>query len=167
MRRLLLSLLLPLVLLLSACGAPAAQDLAAAPAENAEETPFSVTVRGAVLTPGREADVEALLGKPDAFLSAPSCVHEGTDVLYTYADAEVAAARSKDGKETVTSVALLSGAAATAEGVKLGDPVSAVTDAYGACEPKLGRYVYARGGTTLTFTAENGVVTAILYASGS
>ncbi len=124
-----------------------------------------MTIGGAVLVPGMEGNTEELLGTPVSRIQAASCVHEGTDILYTYADAEVSAEkRSESSAERITSVALLTPKLSTAEGVRIGDPETAVTAAYGDCEPKSGRYTYSKGGVTLAFRTVNGVVTAILYS---
>ncbi len=133
------------------------------PGETAVEG-FSLTVGDATLTPGAVVDVTALLGEPLDQQTAPSCVHEGDDIVYTYDGLEIATSPSPAG-QYITSVTLTSDVYATAEGIYIGSTAAEMTAAYGETEAQFGRYMYTNGSTTLTFmTDDAGTVTAIVYA---
>ncbi len=168
------AVLLLLSLGLAACSNPtppvdAGTDDSTAPAESTapDETAaegFALPVKDAVLTPGAAVDVTALLGEPLDQQSAPSCVHEGDDVVYTYDGLEIATSPSPAG-QYVTSITLTSDVYTTAEGIFIGSTAAEMTAAYGETEAKFGRYVYTKGNSTLTFmTDDAGTVTAITYA---
>ncbi len=173
-------LLAVLLLLLAACGAkptgeslpPSAgdpSDVTAPPEETSSA--FSFTVGDARLVLGETADVEALFGTALEVLEAPSCVHEGNDTLYEYGAFGIVTSPSAQGAY-VSSVTLYTDAAATEEGVRIGDSVDAALAAYGgaydadASYPDFGIYVFVRGATSITMVAdESGAVTAISYAA--
>ena len=133
------------------------------PNDTAEEG-FSLTVGDAVLTPGAVVDVTAILGEPLDQQTAPSCVHEGDDIVYYYDGLEIATSPSPAG-QYITSITLTSDVYTTAEGVYIGSTAAEMTAAYGETEAQFGRYVYTKGSTTLTFmTDDAGTITAIAYA---
>lgn len=134
-----------------------------APEQTAAEG-FSISVGNAVLTPGAVVDVTSLLGEPLDRQTAPSCVHEGDDIVCIYDGLEIATSPSPAG-QYITSITLTSDVYATAEGIFIGSSAAEMTAAYGETEAKFGRYAYTKGSTTLTFmTDDAGTVTAIAYA---
>ena len=133
------------------------------PGETAAEG-FSLPVGDVVLTPGAAMDVTALLGEPLDQQTAPSCVHKGDDIVYTYDGLEIATSPSPAG-QYITSVTLTSDVYTTAEGIFIGSTAAEMTATYGETEAQFGRYVYTKGKSTLTFmTDDAGTVTAIAYA---
>lgn len=173
MKKQLAAVLLLLSLVLSACTGttPPADDNPAdstAPNESTQSDAaaegFSLTVGDATLTPGAVVDVIALLGTPLDQQTAPSCVHEGDDIVYTYDGLEIATSPSPAG-QYITSVTLTSDVYTTAEGIFIGSTAAELTATYGETEAQFGRYTYTKGSTTLTFmTDDAGTVTAIAFA---
>ena len=177
-----IALLALTALLLSACGASpvsvpekeAAGTTAAAsaaPAPTAADG-YALEIGGVRLAPGAALTdtADALFGAPQDVQTAPSCIHDGDDTLYTYADFELVTSPGASG-ETVTSIAVLSEAIATEEGIRLGDGIEAALAAYGDAyseaesAPDFGRYVFVRGATSITMMTDgSGAVTAIAYA---
>ena len=174
-----IALLALTALLLSACGAApasvpeseAAGTTAAASAPAAADG-YALEIGGVRLVPGAALTdtADALFGAPQDVQTAPSCIHDGDDTLYIYADFELVTSPGAAG-ETIASVAVLSEAIATAEGVRLGDGIEAALAAYGDAyseaesAPDFGRYVFVRGATSITMMTDGGgAVTAIAYA---
>ena len=134
-----------------------------APDETAAEG-YTLSVGDAVLTPGAAVDVTSLLGEPLDRQTAPSCVHEGDDIVYTYDGLEIATSPSPAG-QYITSITLTSDVYETAEGIYIGSSADEMIAAYGETEARFGRYEYKKGNSTLTFmTDDAGTVTAITYA---
>ena len=166
---------LTLALLCAACSSADTPAPVNDPASDAQETEealkavpaqenFSLTVSGARLTLGAAADIEKLLGKADDKAEAPSCIHEGNDILYVYPDVEIVTSPSPQG-QYISSITILSDALATEEGIRLGDAVSSALTAYGTVESSFGRYQFVRGASTLTvMTDDAGKITSMSYA---
>ena len=111
-----------------------------------------------------EPIVEAL-GEPKDVSSQTTCHGtEGEDKTYTY-DGFTIMTYPKDGKDLVLEVNISSADIASSKGVKVGDPVSAVTAAYGEPSKKVGVYYsYSTADNkSLQFMVENDVVTEIDY----
>jgi len=120
------------------------------------------------LIPGATADIESLLGKPTEKLEAPSCIHEGNDIVYYYDGLEIVTSPGKNGS-TVISLTLTSDAHKTEEGIAVGSSLADATAAYGAHDskkssPDFGRYVFLKSTTSLTLlTDADNIVTSISY----
>lgn len=128
---------------------------------------FALTVGEVRLLPGETADIEALLGKANDRLTAPSCVHEGDDTVYYYDGFEVVTSPSAAG-DYIISVTVSGEGIAAEEGFAVGDAFSSV-DSLGAADedlsaPDFGRYVYTRGDTSLTLLVTDDVISSITYA---
>ena len=125
---------------------------------------FALTVGDVRLIPGAMTDVEAALGTAADHYEAPSCVHDGNDIVYVYDFGEIMTSPG-DGGSYIASVTVLPDAEiATEEGLTIGASVEEMLALYGACEEEFGRYVYTRGETTLTFLTTDGAVTGFSYA---
>ena len=59
---------------------------------------FSLVYHTVLLIPGSLTDVESVLGAPADRAEAPSCVHEGNDVLYYYDGLEITTSPSARGQ---------------------------------------------------------------------
>ena len=111
------------------------------------------------------SDIVEALGEPKDVSSQTTCHGtEGEDKTYTY-DGFTIMTYPKDGKDLVLEVNISSADIASSKGVKVGDPVSAVTAAYGEPSKKVGVYYsYSTADNkSLQFMVENDVVTEIDY----
>lgn len=132
-----------------------------APTEDQSAAPVFVYA-GVELIPGTVFD-PAALPEADSMYSAPSCAIQGTDNLYSYGAFELTA--FDDGTtETIYSVYLMDPAVATAEGLKVSDPVSSITALYGENYSLEGAaYVYTYGDMLLSIVTQNDAVLSIEY----
>lgn len=175
------AVLLLLAALLAACAAPNAQPVSdtSSPAASdggtaapesvsvqdsaASDESFTLTYRGVRLTPGGTVDIEALLGAPDDRLEAPSCTHDGNDILYYYEGVEIVTSPSANG-ETLYSVSVLGEDIPTEEGLSIGMSAEDALRLYGEGTEAFGQYVFVRGAASLKImTDADGTVTSITY----
>ena len=175
MKKQLAAVLLLLSLGLAACDTapdpadtdPVSPDVSdSTPADTGEENEvvFSLPVGNSILVPGGVRDITDLLGEPLDQQTAPSCVHEGDDIIYTYEGLEIATSPSDKG-QYVVSIMLTADNYKTAEGITIGDTAEDMKAAYGEAEETFGRYVYTMGKSTLTFMTDgDGNITSITYA---
>ncbi len=100
-------------------------------------------------------DVKKFFGNPPSpEISAPSCLGEGEDIVYSYDGFTVSEFKGTDGKSYVTSIIITGESVKTPKGVNVG---SDENDALAA----LGDYYYEEGKYSLSFFAENGKVTEV------
>ncbi len=76
-------------------------------------------------------DIVAALGEPVSVTEAPSCVHEGMDKLYNYGSYTLTTSPDADGKQRIQEIALISDAAALADGLSIGSDKAAVEASFG------------------------------------
>lgn len=138
------------------------------PVESEAFDGFALTADGVRLLPGVTVGVDTLLGTPDDTLEAPSCIHEGYDIVYYYSGLEIVTAPSAAGN-VVTSITVTSDEIETEEGVTIGSSFESVVAAYGDYDatlsaPDFGRYVFRRGSTTISMLLTDDAVTSISYA---
>jgi hypothetical protein len=76
------------------------------------------------------APVLEVLGENYSFSEVPSCVYDGTDKIYSYSDLEIYTYPLND-KDLVDEIVLLSPRYATNKGIKVGDTVGDIVEAYG------------------------------------
>ncbi|MGM9653343.1 MAG: hypothetical protein ACI3XP_06870 [Eubacteriales bacterium] len=142
--------------------AAAGGDTSAA-AETAETEGFSLTYQGVRLTPGALADIQSLLGEPDDMLEAPSCVHDGSDILYFYDGVEIVTMPSDSG-EQLYSISITADSVTTEEGLSIGMTGEDALRMYGDGTEAFGQYLFVRGKTSLqVMTDGDGAVTSITY----
>lgn len=144
-----------------------ASDTTAAITENApagteetEETPatFYTVVEldnGAVFEMGAIADATvAALGEPQSVAEAPSCVHEGNDVLYTYNGFTLTTSPDANGNARIQEIALTSDAVSFVGGLSIGSDKAAVESVFGT--------EYTENFGVLTFTLDGATVSIVL-----
>lgn len=104
------------------------------------------------------------LGESLSVEEAPSCHYEGMDTVYRYDGFSLQTYR-KDNVDVLCVVTVESDAYPTAEGVKVGDGIEAVTDAYGEAAETTNYYVVydLTDKVTLTFEMDGDKVAVILY----
>ena len=94
---------------------------------------------------------------------AESCAFDGTEKTYTYENYEITTC-VKENSEDILSIYLTSDQVSTKEGIKIGDSVDAMKQAYGEdFELTDFSYVYKKGNSTLTFITDNDIITSIEY----
>lgn len=106
----------------------------------------------------------ATLGEAQNVSSQLSCHGEGDDKTYTY-DGFVLNTYPLDGADRVLEIVINTPGIPTAKGVQVGDPVSAVTDAYGDDYSAIGMYYAYDGGDgkSLQFFIQDDKVQEISY----
>lgn len=101
------------------------------------------------------------LGEPLDYMEAPSCVHEGTDRVYTFDGFTVSTSPDASGTEYVTELSLLSDAVALENDIMIGSPSDDVTAALGSdFEEKFGVRKYSLDGISISITFTDDAVTA-------
>jgi len=104
------------------------------------------------------------IGEPESYFEAASCAFDGLDKTYTYSDVEIITYPDGD-VDYISSVRLLSSAAATPEGITIGSSREDVLAAYGEeFEPFGDQYTYSDGDTTLDILFRDGAVISVEYA---
>ncbi len=180
MKKVIIGILLSAVLLgLAACGGPEPSNAdqvitrgtvknteAAVPqAQNGTEANAGFAAfqaEGVALIPGEAFQADAL-SEPASVYQAPSCAIEGTDNVYDYGTFELTAFDDGSG-ETIYSIYFKDPAAATPEGLSLGDGVEKVTELYGTDYQAEGTaYQYTSGKTLLSIIIQNDTVVSIEY----
>lgn len=106
-----------------------------------------------------------MLGDPISTSEAPSCMYEGFDIIYEYEGFTLQTNQQSE-DEIVCIVTVEDSQYPTAKGVKVGDSVDAVKDAYGDPTDESDYYlVYETADNyDLSFSLSDGQVTVIEYA---
>ncbi|MBE6613297.1 MAG: hypothetical protein E7632_12485, partial [Ruminococcaceae bacterium] len=121
---------------MAACGGAASDDTDAAGNDAASaqnHATCTVTLdSGAVIVIGGAAnDTVSKLGDHIDYMEAPSCVHEGSDKVYTYDGYTVTTSPDAAGNEYVAELALTSDVVALDNGVYIGCTLDEVKAAFG------------------------------------
>ena len=96
------------------------------------------------------------------YMEAPSCVHEGSDKVYTYDGFMVSSSPAADGSEFITDVTFTSDAVGLDNGIMIGSSGDDVTAAFGEnFEEQFGVRKYVSGDITLTITLSDNIVTSM------
>ena len=96
------------------------------------------------------------------YMEAPSCVHEGSDKVYTYDGFMVSSSPAADGSEFITDVTFTSDAVGLDNGIMIGSSGDDVTAAFGEnFEEQFGARKYVSGDITLTITLSDNIVTSM------
>jgi hypothetical protein len=106
--------------------------------------------------------VMAKIGEPRHVFEAPSCAFDGIDRIFTYPGIEI---RTYPGGERdfVHTVDYKDDSHATPEGIFLGSSLNDVKAAYGTdYEQELGQYRYFRGRTFLSFLVDDGGMVIVI-----
>ncbi len=105
------------------------------------------------------------IGEADSYFEAASCAFEGLDKTYTYSDVEIITYPDED-VDYISSIRLLSSAAATPEGITIGSSRADVIAAYGEDFEESGeQYTYEDGDAQLFILFENDAVISVEYAA--
>lgn len=117
---------------------------------------------GAIITVGADAEsIISSLGQYVDYSEAPSCVHEGSDKVYTYTGYSVMTSPGESG-EFIAQVNIITDEEALANGITIGSARSDVIAAYGECsDEQFGIMKYDVGGAVITFVTENDAVLSI------
>jgi len=103
------------------------------------------------------------IGEADSYFEAASCAFDGLDKTYTYSDVEIITYPDGDA-DYISSIRLLSSAAATPEGVTIGSSRDEVEAAYGEdCEVFGEQYTYEDGDTQLNILFQDDAVISVEY----
>lgn len=105
------------------------------------------------------------LGEPMSYFESPSCAFQGMDRIYSYSGFDIYTyTDGDDGPEYIFTVAFMSDAVSTTEGISIGDKVDKVVSQYGEdYKESSNQYVYSDQNSKLSFLIESGEVTAIEY----
>lgn len=96
------------------------------------------------------------------YMEAPSCVHDGSDKVYTYDGFMVSSSPAADGSEFITDVTFTSDAVGLDNGIMIGSSGDDVTAAFGEnFEEQFGVRKYVSGDITLTITLSDNIVTSM------
>ena len=120
-------------------------------------------IEGVVLTLDDSMDaVKDALGEPVDYSESKSCMYEGYDKVYTYADVKIIT-YPKDGGEYINSITILSDKAESGCGVAIGDTSEAITNHYDEEEMVITKscYMYEKDALGVAFYLDNDVVTEI------
>ncbi len=142
-----------------------AQTEAAAASGSLTAGDLVFTYNGASVELNSDADAAvASLGEANDVSSQLSCHGEGEDKTYTY-NGFVLNTYPLDGQDRVLEVVINTAGIPTSKGVQVGDPVSAVTAAYGDNYKSIGMYYAYEGddGKSLQFFIQNDAVQEISY----
>lgn len=187
-----LLLALTLALALTACGGSGSADAPKDSSENnvtdtpqepaqsgpgSEETPKEIPApkansklvflyRGCPLPMNAEfAPLLDFIGEADTYFEAASCAFDGLDKTYTYSDIEIITYPDGD-VDYISSIRLLSSAAATPEGITIGSTRQEVEAAYGEDYEAFGeQYTYEDGDAQLFIIFQDGAVVSVEYAA--
>ena len=154
---------LTLAVLLLLCGCQKADDNTD---KNEGGNPAAVQLGDATVTAGEilTADAKTALGSPISVEEAPSCHYEGMDTVYRYDGFSIQTYRQDDA-DRVAVITIESDAYPTAKGIKVGDDLGTVMDAYSDPTESTNYYfVYdLTDKVTLTFELDGDKVAVILY----
>lgn len=105
------------------------------------------------------------LGEPKSYLEVPSCAHDGTDYVYTYANIVLTVSvLTGEEKGYISDVRLLSDLVATPEGLEVGMKPDKARELYGDPQTESDvQWVYSRGTSELMLTINNGSIVGIEY----
>ncbi|MCI8388769.1 MAG: hypothetical protein HFE63_09915 [Clostridiales bacterium] len=101
------------------------------------------------------------LGEPLDFMEAPSCVHPGSDKVYTFDGFTVSTSPDAAGVEYITELSLLSDVVALESGIMIGSSADDVTAALGSdFTEKFGVRTYLIDDITISITFTDDYITA-------
>lgn len=162
---------------LTACGEGAASgaDTTAGTEDPAADGVTAAQTHAVTLDNGNTVvindDADAVLGKLGAHLDlmeAPSCVHEGTDRVYTYDGYTVTTSPRADGTQYVAELSLTSDVVALDNGIYLGCTLAEVKKAFGDdFTESFGVLKYELPGVVISVVADGDTVTGLTFSSAA
>ena len=146
--------------------APDADETTGSPSGAPTDESLTVTFRdGPSITLGAAADdVISTLGEPLDRAEAPSCVHPGNDVIYSYNGYTVTTQPDVDGKNIVTSVEVTSDAVTLENGVAVNGTVADAKAAFGEdFTEAFGQITYERGQLRIDMIGDGDLITTLAF----
>lgn len=111
------------------------------------------------------APLLAYLGEPANYFEAESCAFEGLDKTYTYEEVEIITYPDEE-TDRISSVRLLTDAAATPEGITIGSTPEEVSAAYGEDYMAVGQqYTYEDGDCLFSVLFKDGKAISVEYTA--
>jgi len=164
-----------LALTMAACGSgstPAGNDTAVGestpPAETAPEYSISLDNGNTIAINANAETTISALGAHIDFMEAPSCVHEGSDKVYTYDGYTVTTSPDAAGGQYVAELTLTSDVVALDNGLYIGCTLAEAKKAYGEdFTESFGVLKYELPGVTISVVADGDTVTGITFASAA
>lgn len=122
-----------------------------------------ILIEGMVVALDDSVDViKDKLGEPLEYSESKSCMYDGYDKVYTYADVEIIT-YPKDGGEYINSITILSDKVESGCGIVIGDASEVITTNYKEEEMVITKscYMYETDDFGMAFYVDNDVVTEI------
>ena len=115
---------------------------------------------------GKASGLIDKMGEPNKKSKSKSCAYDGEDIKYVYDDFTlVTYTEKKGGTEYVQSIKFTSKKAKTKEGIKIGSKEKTMKKKYGRARDNFGVYTYKKGKMGITFTVDDGKVSAAMLFS--
>ncbi len=137
-------------------------------AQTVKAEPYTVELDcGVSIAIGSDADkalkaITDKLGDALDYMEAPSCVHEGSDKVYTFDGFTVSSSPDADSNEYIAELTFISDAVGFSNGIMIGSTDADIEAAFGSeFEENFGVRKYTLDGAVLTFTLTDGAATAI------
>lgn len=124
---------------------------------------YALKYKGTTITLGKKADsVLKKLGDPISSQNTGNCGGMGETVRYEYSALSVVVVEYEDGDAVIDALIVKNDAVTTTKGIMIGSEKAEVIEAYGEADKNTDTLVsYSKGGKTLAFGIENGVVSKI------
>ena len=127
-----------------------------------DEAVYSLKYNGMTMTPGELFSTD-IFGDYLDYTELTTCAFEDMDRVYTYEHYEIST-YTLNKEERILSVLFIDQEIATPEGVRQGDSIDSMLNAYGNDYQQFDNlYEYSRGKTLLDFIVENDVIVSIEY----
>ena len=119
---------------------------------------------GVEIVPGvRAEDVLGYLGEHRSLQSSPSCAFDGEERVYRYSGYDIYT-YYENGKEIIERIVLTSDAVSTERGVRVGNSLHDIVEAYGRDYDRVGENIrYDGERCDLQFILRDGVITSIKF----
>ncbi len=138
--------------------------------EPSKAVEYPITLEGGT-TIVINSEAKATLDKLGAhidYMEAPSCVHEGSDKIYTYDGYTVTVSPNGKGGEFVAEFSLTSDVVALDNGIYVGCTVAEIKKAYGEdYNESFGVIKYEKPGASISVIADGDTVTGITFSAAS
>ncbi len=129
---------------------------------------YTITLdNGTVISVGSYSE-EAVssLGTPIDIMEAPSCIHEGTDKVYTFDGFSITTSPDAEGGQYIAEFTLLSDLAALENGLTIGSPAEELSDMFGETyEEQFGVRTYTLDTVTVSVLVDGDTVSGITVSA--
>lgn len=129
-----------------------------------DEAVYTVTLDNGAVIPVGSTSEEAVsaLGTPMEILEAPSCIHEGSDRVYTFDGFSITTSPDGKGNQYIAEFSLLSDLVAFESGLTVGSPETELAAAFGEdFEEQFGVLTYKLDGATVSVVTDGGIISGI------